>query len=101
MKDKKKCIFLISARKDLLKECLTYLDKNYNYKHNYPNIIFYFGNKYSSHGFRNKIKSINSKTEYRFHKLKNKVPSNISKKDLFWNLKNNAYAKNFKGRIEY
>ena len=24
------CIFLISARKEMLKECLTYLDKNYN-----------------------------------------------------------------------
>ena len=101
MNDNKRCIFLISARKNLLIKCLTYLDYNYNNKHNYPIIIFYHGSKYDNPTFRNKIKSINKKTEYRFHKLKTKLPSNVRKKDLFWNLENNKYAKNFKGRIEY
>ena len=101
MKNNKRCIFLISARKNLLKKCLTYLDSNYNHKHNYPIIIFYHGFKYDSPIFRNKIKNINKKTEFRFHKLKTDLPSNVTKKDLFWNLKNNKYAKSFKGRIEY
>ena len=63
MNDNKRCIFLISARKNLLIECLTYLDYNYNNKHNYPIIIFYHGSKYDNPTFRNKIKSINKKTE--------------------------------------
>lgn len=101
MKKNRRCIFLVSARKDLLNECLTYLNKNYNNKHNYTTIIFYFGDKYDSPKFRNIIKNINRKTEYRFHKLKKSLPSHIKNKDLFWNLKDNKYAKNFKGRIEY
>ena len=40
------CIFLISARKYLLKTCLTYLDTNYNKQFNYPILIFYHGKKY-------------------------------------------------------
>ena len=35
----KVCIFLISARKDMLKESLSYLDKNYNSKYNHDIII--------------------------------------------------------------
>ena len=39
--NKKGCIFLISARKNLIKDCLKYLDENYNKKFNYPILIFY------------------------------------------------------------
>ncbi len=97
---KKGCIFLISARKRLLRECLFLLDKNYNNKFHYPILIFYHGKLYDDYKFRESIRSINRKVEYRFHKLKAKIPSNIKKKDLFWNLEN-PYAKRFKGRIGY
>ncbi len=97
---KKGCIFLISARKYLLKDCLKYLDQNYNKKFNYPILIFYHGNIYNNKIFRNSIRSINQNTEYRFHKIESKLPSNIKVEDLFWNL-DNPYARNFKGRIGY
>lgn len=97
---KKGCIFLISGRKSLLRECLFLLNENYNEKFNYPVLIFYFGKLYDDYKFRESIRSINRKVEYRFHKLKAIIPSNIKKKDLFWNLKN-SYAKRFKGRIGY
>ena len=42
------CIFLISARKELLKKCLYFLDENYNKSYNHDIIIFYHGNKYDS-----------------------------------------------------
>ena len=32
---RKACLFMISARNHLLKECLTYVDSNYNKKYNY------------------------------------------------------------------
>ena len=97
---KKGCIFLISARKNLLKECLFLLNKNYNNKFHYPILIFYHGKLYDDYKFRESIRSINRKVEYRFHKLKAKIPTNIKKKDLFWNLEN-PYAKRFRGRIGY
>tara|TARA_B100000989_G_scaffold298696_1_gene289227 strand:+ start:733 stop:1662 length:930 start_codon:yes stop_codon:yes gene_type:complete len=98
--NKKGCIFLISARKNLIKDCLKYLDQNYNNKFNYPILIFYHGNIYDNENFRKSIRSINLKTEYRFHKINSRLPSNIKEKDLFWNL-DNSYAKSFKGRIGY
>jgi len=98
--NKKGCIFLISARKKLLKDCLKYLDQNYNNKFNYPIIIFYHGNIYDDEIFRNSIRTINLNTEYRFHKINSKLPSNIKEKDLFWNL-DNPYARSFKGRLGY
>ena len=98
--NRKGCIFLISVRKNLLKDCLKYLDQSYNKKFNYPILIFYHGNIYDDEIFRDSIKSINLKTEYRFHKINSKLPSNIKEKDLFWNL-DNPYAKSFKGRIGY
>ena len=97
---KKGCIFLISARKKLLKKCLFLLNENYNSKFCYPILIFYHGKIYDDHKYRESIRSINNKVEYRFHKLKAKIPSNLKKKDLFWNLKN-PYAKKFRGRIGY
>ncbi len=97
---KKGCIFLISARKNLLKDCLKYLDQNYNKKFNYPILIFYQRNIYDDENFRNSIRSINLNTEYRFHKINSKLPSNIKEKDLFWNL-DNPYARSFKGRLGY
>tara|TARA_B100000989_G_scaffold62347_1_gene43030 strand:- start:3224 stop:4153 length:930 start_codon:yes stop_codon:yes gene_type:complete len=99
--NKKGCIFLISARKKLLKECLFLLNENYNSKFRYPILIFYHGKIYDDLKYRESIRSINSKVEYRFHKLKAKIPTNLKKKDLFWNLENNTYAKNFRGRIGY
>ena len=78
--NKKGCIFLISARKDLLKDCLKYLDQNYNKKFNYPILIFYHKNIYDDESFRNSIRSINLNTKYSFHKLHSKLPSNIKKK---------------------
>jgi len=98
----KGCIFLISARKNLLKTCLTYLDKNYNSKFNYPILIFYHGTKYDDINFRESISSINPLTKYSFHKIEAKIPEHLSKKDMFWNLPNNRYAMNFgKDRLGY
>ena len=64
------CICLISARKNLLKTCLTYLDNNYNGKYNYPVLIFYHGNRYDDLNFRKSIQDINHNTKYSFHKIK-------------------------------
>ena len=94
------CIFLISARKNLLKECLTKLDSNYNKNHNYPVIIFYHGDRYDNENFRESIREINPNTEYRFHSIIPQIPDHIEEKDLFWNLSNN-YARNFRGRLGY
>ena len=103
MNSNKNYFINICKKKISLKKCLKYLDKKtfFNHKHNYPIIIFYHGSKYDSQIFRNKIKNINKKTEFRFHKLKSNLPSHIKKEDLFWNLKDNKYAKSFKGRIQY
>ena len=81
--NKKGCIFLISARKKLLKECLFLLNENYNSKFCYPILIFYHGKIYDDHKYRESIRSINNKVEYRFHNLKAKIPSNLKKIDLF------------------
>ena len=99
---KKGCIFLISARKHLLKRCLKELDKNYNNQFNYPILIFYHGKKYDDKKFRESIKNINLNTNYSFHKLEAKIPCHLKEKDLFWNLSNNGYAKKFtKNRLGY
>lgn len=96
------CIFLISARKNLLFKCLELLDKNYNYQFNYPILIFYHGTKYDDIQFQESIRSINSNTKYSFHKINAEIPSHLSKNDMFWNLKNNRYASKFgKDRIGY
>lgn len=95
------CIFLISARHNLLKKCLELLDKNYNNKFNYPILIFYHDNIYDDQSFRDLIFKININTKYSFHKVKKKIPDNLSEKELFWNL-NNRYAINFgKKRLDY
>ena len=92
---KKGCIFLISARKNVLKSCLTFLNDNYNSNFNYPVLIFYHGKKYDDENFRKSIKSINLNTKYSFHKIKAKIPEHLTEKDMFWNLPNNRYAKGF------
>ena len=89
------CIFLISARKHLLKKCLTFLNTNYNKRYNYPIHIFYHGSKYDDNSFRKSIKNINNQTEYHFHKIEAKRPDHLTEKDMFWNLPNNGYAKRF------
>tara|TARA_B100001094_G_scaffold322812_1_gene372705 strand:+ start:5963 stop:6835 length:873 start_codon:yes stop_codon:yes gene_type:complete len=94
------CIFLISARKNLLKTCLSCLDKNYNFKFNYPVLIFYHGKKYDDESFRKSIESINPNTKYSFHKLDAKIPEHLTEKDMFWNLPNNKYAKQFEKKRE-
>lgn len=98
---KRGCIFLISARKNLLKECLTSLDRNYNSRYKYPILIFYHGNIYDDELYRNSIREINSDVEYRFHSIESKIPDHLEEKDLFWNYPNN-YARSFgKQRIGY
>jgi len=91
----KRCIFLISARKHLLKECLINLEKNYNQNYNYPILIFYHGEIYDDINFRKSIESINLNTKYSFHKIKAKIPDHLTEKDMFWNLPNNNYARGF------
>ena len=87
------CIFLISARKNLLKICLTLLERNYNHRFNYPIHIFYHGNKYDDINFRKSIQEINPKTEYHFHKILAILPQHIQEKDLFYNKIYNEYVK--------
>jgi len=94
------CIFLISARKDLLKICLENLFKNYNNKFKYPVLIFYHGKIYDEIEFQNNIKEVGENIT--FYKLEAKIPSHINESDLFYNLKNNRYASSFgKSRIGY
>jgi hypothetical protein len=96
------CIFLISARKNLLLRCLSELDKNYNKQFNYPILIFYHGTKYDDINFKKSIESINPNTKYSFHKIKANIPKHLKEKDMFWNLPNNNYAKKFgKKRLGY
>ena len=98
---KRGCIFLISARKNLLKECLESLDKNYNSRYNYPILIFYHGDRYDDEQYRNTIREINPDTEYRFHSIEGKIPEHLEDKDLFWNYPNN-YARSFgRQRVGY
>ena len=89
------CIFLISARKNLLKPCLTFLNNNYNSRFNYPVLIFYHGEKYDDLEFRKSIEGINLNTNYSFHKIEAKIPDHLTEKDMFWNLPHNGYAKGF------
>ena len=89
------CIFLISARKNILKTCLEYLNSNYNKIFNYPILIFYHGDKYDSPEFQDSIKEINTNTIITFHKIEPKVPDHLKEEDMFWNLPNNKYARNF------
>ena len=91
-KNKYVCIFLISARKELLKKSLYFLNENYNKSYNHDIIIFYHGSKYDSNEFRMSIKNINKKTNYIFEKLEYKLPSNIKEKDLFYNRRNIPYV---------
>lgn len=96
------CIFLISARKNVLQICLENLDKNYNSQFNYPILIFYHGKKYDNKDFRKSIENINLKTKVSFHKIEAKIPDHLNETDLFWNLPNNKYAKRFtKARLGY
>ena len=53
----KGCIFLISARKNILHECLINIDRNYNNQFNYPILIFYHGTKYDDVSFRKTIEN--------------------------------------------
>ena len=78
----KRCIFLISARNNLLKDCLTFLDANYNKEHNYTTLIFYHGNRYDNQEYQDLIKSINPQTEYRFHSINPKIPDHITEQDM-------------------
>lgn len=97
----KGCIFLISARKNILHECLINIDRNYNNQFNYPILIFYHGTKYDDVSFRKTIENINVKTKVSFHKIEGKTPEHLKEKDMFWNL-NNDYAKGFtKERLGY
>lgn len=80
---KKGCIFLISARKNLLKPCLTFLNNNFNSRFNYPVLIFYHGKKYDDLNFRKSIECINLNTNYRFHKIEAKIPDHLTEKDMF------------------
>lgn len=97
------CIFLISARKNILKTCLTYLNKNYNHQFNYPILIFYHGNKYDDESFQESIRNINRETKYSFHKISASIPKHIPEKELFYNRTYNPYVrKQFpKSRIGY
>ena len=87
------CIFLISARKNLLKICLTLLERNYNHRFNYPIHIFYHGIKYDDINFRKSIQQINPKTKYHFHKIPAILPPNIKEEDLFYNKTHIEYVK--------
>ena len=83
----KSCIFLISARKEILKKCMIFLDTNYNKSFNHDILIFYHGEKYDDLQFRKSISDINPKTKYSFHKIEYKLPEHIKEKDLFYNKK--------------
>lgn len=92
---------MISARDNLLKQCLTYLNDNYNKKYNYPILIFYHGNRYDNQNYREDIRNINSNTDIRFHQIEAKIPDHLEEKDMFWNFPN-AYARSFgKQRLGY
>ena len=89
------CIFIISARKKILHECIRRLDYYYNFQFNYPIKIFYFGKKYDDSTFKESIQKINHKTPISFHKLKPHMPAFLNDVDMFYNLQNDWVVKNF------
>tara|TARA_B100001059_G_scaffold109603_1_gene109663 strand:+ start:978 stop:1871 length:894 start_codon:yes stop_codon:yes gene_type:complete len=97
------CIFLISARKEILPKSLFLLNENYNKKYNHDILIFYHGDKYDDLEYQNMIKNINSNTNYYFHKIDAKLPDNVKETDLFYNKRNIPYVINSfpKQRVGY
>lgn len=96
------CIFLISYRKQLLHTCLKCLNQNFNFRHLYPIYILYHGNIYDDENFRLNIYNIDRNVKFTFVKVPCKTPDNIEEKDMFYNLQDNQYAKQFgKNRIGY
>jgi hypothetical protein len=87
------CIFLISARKNMLQKSMYFLDKNYNCNFNHDILIFYHGDKYDCSKFQNDIKKINLKTQIIFHKIEYKLPDNVNEKELFYNKTEIPYVK--------
>jgi len=83
------CIFLISARKNLLPICLKHLQENYNHDR-YPILVFYHGTKYDDDSYRRKVRKMGNIT---FHHLKYELPSHISETDLFYHKKDIPYVK--------
>ena len=87
------CFFLISARKNLLYTCLTFLNDNYNSRYNYPILIFYHGNKYDDINYQTQIQNINTNTKIIFHKIQATLPKNVKEQDLFYNKTDIPYVK--------
>tara|TARA_E500000178_G_C17025869_1_gene757953 strand:+ start:1327 stop:2277 length:951 start_codon:yes stop_codon:yes gene_type:complete len=86
-------IYLISSRKNLLFKCLNFFYENWNQRYDYPVYVHYFGDIYNQKDiskFKYKISE-----NIKFISVKPKIPKNVSEKNLFFNLKNNDYAKKF------
>ena len=95
-------IFCISARENLLPTCLVQLRVNYNCNATYPVHIFYHGDRYDARSTQVQLMATNPVGEMHFHKLVAQIPAHLKEADLFYNLKNNTYARNFgKARIGY
>jgi len=97
---KGKCaIYLLSGRPWFLESCLESVWEHYNSNFRYPIFVYYFDSVISSRLRRRLTEK--SHTPIRFVRLRPKVPSHISKAELFYN-RQNAYAQSFgRERINY
>lgn len=95
------CIFLISSRVKVLKECLRLLFLNYNHKYSYPVLVFYFDNIYNE-GF---IKDIHQSISHniQFIPIDYKIPEHLKESDLFYNRDYLSYVRKCfpKSRLGY
>ena len=91
MKNHNAAIYLLSSRVKLLEECLYYLNKNWNYKYDYPIHVHHFDNIYSD-AQKNKIRNRVSKNIF-FHQIEYEIPEFIRTEDIFYNRKYLQYVK--------
>jgi len=92
MKKLNACISVISSRTKCLKPCLKSLWDKYNYKHDYPVYVYYFDDIYDSEKIRNDITSTCTQN-VTFKSIPYKTPDFLKEEDLFYNRKDNWYAR--------
>ncbi len=81
------CISLLSSRTKCLPLCLESIHKYFNYRYNYPIYVHYFDDIYDDF----KVDTPNVE----FIQVPYRTPEHIPEEELFYNRKDNAYARRF------
>jgi len=93
MTEYKACIAMLSSRQKTIKLCLDNIWNNFNKKYNYPVYVYYFDDIYDSKDLRKNICS-NVEQKIIFKQVPYKSPENVREEDMFYNKKDNSYARN-------